>query len=145
MAGRPRVSLPVVRRAATFGAADGVTVLIGLLISLASDPGALFRAALGASVAELVGMSAGQWLSDEAAGPVPAIANGSASFLACFIPVLPFLWLHGMIAIVVSVILVVAVATAITSLREERGFRAFTMTFGVLALAAVLCWAATLI
>jgi hypothetical protein len=150
MAGRPpaaraRGSLLALRQPVTFGAADGLTVLVGLLISLAGDPHALLRAAVGAGVAELVGMSAGQYLSDEAAGPAPAIANGSASLTACLLPALPFLWLAGTAAIAASAALVAGVATLITITRPEHGLRAFAMTFGILALAAALCWAATLI
>ena len=144
-AARLRAGLLAVRQPVTFGAADGLTVAIGLLISLAGDPRALLRAALGAGVAELVGMSAGQYLSDEAAGPAPAAANGSASLVACLLPALPFLWLDGVTAIVASVLLVAAVATMITVTRPEHGLRAFAMTFGILALAAALCWLATLL
>lgn len=139
-----RGGLSILRQPVTFGSADGLTVLIGLLISLAGDPHALVRGAVGAGVAELVGMSAGQWLSDEGAGPVPAVANGSSSLVACLVPALPFLWLHGTTAIAASVVLVTGIATLITFMRKEHGFRAFAMTFGILALAAVLCWAASL-
>ena len=56
-------SLRNLKAPVTFGAADGVTISLGLVVSLTGQPRALFYAALGAGLAELVGMTAGQWLS----------------------------------------------------------------------------------
>ena len=95
-----------------FGAADGVTIVLGLLVSLTGQPHALFHAALGAGLAELVGMTAGAWLSDEKAGVAPAIANGGAAFLACTAPALPYLAATGWPAMSASLVLVGAVGEA---------------------------------
>ena len=45
-----RVKSPLIRPM-VFGAADGVTIVLGLLVSLTGQPHALFRATLGAAVA----------------------------------------------------------------------------------------------
>lgn len=128
-----------------FGAADGVTIVLGLLVSLTGQPHALFRAALGAALAELVGMTAGQWLSDEKAGFGPALANGGAAFLACTAPALPYLAATGWPAMAASLVLVAAVAGVISLLRPEKGSLAVVQTFGILLAAALLCWAASAI
>lgn len=139
------VSLSPLKRAATFGAADGVTIVLGLLVSLTGQPHALFHAALGAGLAELVGMTAGAWLSDEKAGLAPAFANGGAAFLACTAPALPYLAATGWPAMAASLVLVGAAAGLISILRPEKGALAFATTFGILAIAAGLCWTASLI
>lgn len=139
------VILSRLRQPFTFGGADGTTVLLGLLVSLAGQPHALVRAATGAGLAELVGMTAGAWLSDEKSGFGPALANGAAAFGACLLPALPFTVMTGWPAAGTSVIAVVLVAATVALLRPERGVLAFAQTFGILAAAAVLCWAASLI
>lgn len=133
------------RSPVTFGSADGLTVAIGIVISLTGQPHALVRAALGAAVAELVGMSSGAWLSDEKAGFGPALANGGSAFAACIAPALPYAVLSGSAAAGVSVLIVVLAASAIALLRPERGLLAWAQTFAVLGAAAGLCFAASLI
>jgi hypothetical protein len=128
-----------------FGSADGVTIVLGVVVSLAGQPHAVFRAAAGAGLAELVGMTAGAYLSDEKAGLAPAIANGAAACAACVLPAVPYLLGSGWPAMAASIALVAAVASGISLLRPERGLLAFAQTFGILAAAAVLCWATSLI
>lgn len=127
------------------GSADGLTVLLGLLVSLAGQPHALVRASVGAGLAELVGMTAGQWLSDSEDGFRAALANGGAACCACIVPALPYLATGGPLATATSLALVVLTGAGITYLRPERGVRAGAQTFGILAAAAALCWAASLI
>ena len=133
------------KQAATFGAADGVTIVLGLLVSLTGMPHALFHAALGAGTAELVGMTAGQWLSDGESGFRVALANGGAACLACVMPALPYLAATGWPAMAASLVLVASVAGLISLLRPEHGVLAWVQTFGILAVAAGLCAAASLI
>lgn len=133
------------RGPATFGAADGLTLVIGLIVSLSGQPHAMFHAALGGGLAELVGMTAGSWLSDEKAGIWPALANGSASCAACLLPAVPYLALSGAPALAISLTLAAAVGAVISVLRPEKGALAYLTTFGILAGAAALCWAGSLI
>jgi hypothetical protein len=137
---RSRFRAPV-----TFGLSDGVVIALGLLVSLEGQPHALVRAAAGAGLAELVGMSAGQWLSDEPAGPLPAVANGGAALAACVVPAVPYLAGGGPLQLAASLVLVCSVAGVISVLRPERGLLAVVQTYGVLAVAAGLCWAASLL
>lgn len=139
------MKLPALKSAATFGAADGVTLVLGLLVSLSGQPHALFRAALGAALAELVGMTAGAWLSDEKAGLAPALANGGAAFAACVAPAVPYLLASGITAMVSSLALVAGVASVIAVLRPEKGLLAWAQTFAILIAAALLCLAASLL
>ena len=134
-----------IRRPVVFGAADGVTVALGLIVSLTGQPHAVFKAALGAGLASLVGMTAGQWLSSAETGFPVAAANGAAAFTACVLPALPYLAGTGTLAMAVSLTAVVVVAAVITLLRPERGLAAVAQTFGVLLLAALICAAASLI
>ncbi len=130
------------KRQATFGAADGVTIVLGLLVTLTGQPHALFRAALGAGLAELVGMTAGQWLSDGDSGFWAALTNGGAAFAACLIPALPMLAGGGIGPGVTAVVLVAVVAAVISWLRPEKGILAVVQTYGILLAAAGLCAAA---
>ncbi len=128
---------------AVFGAADGVTVVLGLLLALTGSPSAVVKAAVGAGVAEFVGMSAGAWLSGE--GRWPALANGGAALAACLLPAVPYLAFTGTVALTLSVVLVAAVAAAVAWMRPQRSWLAVAQTFGVLAAAAVLVYATSLL
>jgi VIT1/CCC1 family predicted Fe2+/Mn2+ transporter len=132
-------------RPAIMGSADGVTIVLGLLVSLAGQPHALFRAAVGASLAELVGMTAGEWLSDGEGGFGVALANGAAAFAACLLPGVPYLLITGPVALAASLALVAGAAAVIAVLRPEKGPLAWLQTFGILAAAAGLCYAASLL
>lgn len=126
------------------GAADGVTIVLGLLVSLTGTPAAMWHAALGAGLAELVGMTAGMWLSDGKSGFRLAASCGLAALAACVLPAVPYLLLRGPLALVLALALTVAVAAAVAWLRPERGVLAAVQTYGVLLAAAVLCFGASL-
>jgi hypothetical protein len=126
------------------GGADGLTIALGLIVSLAGTQRAMWHAALGAGLAELVGMTAGKWLSDPDAGFSVALANGGAAFAGCLLPALPALFMAGHAALGAELSLVAVVAAAISWLRPEKGVLAVVQTFGILAVAAGLCWAAGL-
>jgi hypothetical protein len=134
------------KRQAVFGAADGVTSVLGLLVTLTGHPSVLFKAALGVGLAELVGMTAGAWLSDEDdEGFLPALTNGAASCAAILLPAAPYLFLRGTSAIVAAILLIGFIAGVISWLRPEKGFLALAETYGVLLIAAAICTAATFI
>lgn len=135
----------VLRSQAVFGAADGVAAVIGL-VALVGQPHALVRAALGVALAELVGMTAGAWLSDEEhAGFLVALANGGAAFVTVLAPALPFVFLHGPPAIAVSGAVILGIGALISALRAEKGVPAVLKTYGVLLVAAFVCVAAAFI
>jgi hypothetical protein len=132
-------------RQAVFGGADGVVLAAGFVASFTDEPHSLVKAAVAAGLAELVGMTAGCWLSDSGGGFWPALANGGGAFAACVLPALPCLGASGAWALIPSVALVAAVAGVIAWLRPEKGALAVVQTFGVLLVAAGLCYAAGLI
>ncbi len=128
------------------GAADGVVIVLGLLLSLAiHQPGAIWHAAVGAGLAELVGMTSGMWLSDGRSGFVPALVCGAAAGSACVAPAVPYLVATGGLALAASLALIAATAAVISWLRPERGVLAVVQTYGVLITAAGLCTAAAAI
>jgi hypothetical protein len=131
------------RPLAVFGAVDGLTLVIGLVLGLAvsRQPGAaLWHAALAGGAGELVGMSSGQYLSDKESGWWPALACGVASAAACLAPGVPFAvpGLSRWLAVTAACAVAVAVAAGIAWLRPERGAAAVTRTFGILAAAGTL-------
>lgn len=122
-------------KASVLGAVDGVTVVLGVLFSLAGHPDLVVPTAISVAVAEAVGMAAGEWLSDSSNGFGGAIAIGIAVLLGSIIPALPWLWLRGTPAIVASIVVLLALAAVITVLRGGRGpRRAAIETFGVLGI-----------
>jgi hypothetical protein len=134
------------KKQAVFGAADGVAAVIGL-VALTGQPHALVKAAIGVGLAELVGMTAGAWLSaDEGeTGFWHALANGAAAFACVTVPAVPFVFLRGWPAVAASLCVIVAIGAGISVLRTERGWPAVAKTYGVLAVAAVVCVAAAFI
>jgi hypothetical protein len=133
-----------IRRQAVFGGADGIVLAIGFVVSFTGQPHALVKAALAAGLAELVGMTAGCWLSDSGSGLWPALANGGGALAACFAPAVPYLLAHGLAALIPSLLIVAGVAGVISWLRPSRGILAAAETYGVLAVAAALCWLVSL-
>jgi hypothetical protein len=134
-------SRAAIRSQSVFGAADGTTIAVGLVVALHRHPGAMFAAAAGAGLAELAGMTGGAWLAGE--GKLPAAANGGAAAAACMLPAVPYLVTSGTAALAAAVILALAIGAVIAWLRPEKGLLAVVETYGVLAAAAVLCWGAS--
>lgn len=133
------------KKHAVFGAADGVAAVIGL-VALVGQPHALFKAAIGVALAELVGMTAGAWLSaDEGTGFWHALANGGAAFVTVTAPAVPFAFLGGWEALVCALVIIASIGAVISWLRTERGVAAVSKTYGVLVVAAVVCVAAAFI
>jgi len=126
---------------AVFGGVDGLTMFLGLVAGLViahQGNTAVWHAALGGAAGELVGMTAGQHLSDPNSGWLPALACGAAGALACVLPGLPFLAAHGSAAVAAALVIAAAVAAVIAWLRPEHGLIAIARTYGILAAAGVL-------
>lgn len=105
----------------------------------------MWHAAVGAGLAELVGMTAGMWLSDGHAGLPVAVSCGAAAAAACIAPAVPYLAVSGLTALLASLGLTAAVAGLVAWLRPERGALAVAQTYGVLIAAAALCYGASLL
>ncbi len=122
------------------GAADGLVIVLGLVVGLIvarQSDSAVWHAALSAGVAELVGMTQALWLSDERSRFPRALACGCASLVACALPAVPFLLVPGRWALPVAVGLALAVAGVIAWLRPQHGWAAVAQTYGGLLVAAV--------
>jgi hypothetical protein len=139
------VGVSVKRAPVILGSADGLTIVLGLLVSLTAHPSAMWHAALGAGLAELVGMTAGMWLSDGESGFRLALSCGVASLAACVLPAVPYLAVSGLLALGLALGVTAAVAAAVSWLRPEKGILAAVQTYGVLIVAAGLCYGASLI
>lgn len=130
-----------------FGSADGLVAFLGVLAGLVvarQQAAAVWHAALGVGLAETVGMTLGQYWSAKEDGLKAALACGLASGVACIVPAAPYAVTRGAAALAASLVLTACVALAICWLRPERGWAAVLHTFGLLALAAVLCGASGL-
>lgn len=135
-------------RPAVLGSADGLTIVLGLIVGLAvsrQPSSAVWHAALAGGLAELVGMTAGMWLSEGDSGFRVALTCGVASLGACVLPAVPYAAGGGFAALLAALVLVAAAAGAISWLRPERGILAAVQTYGVLVVAAVLTGAVALI
>lgn len=118
--------------AAVFGAFDGVTSSLGVLLGLASHPSIVLPAAVGVGAAETVGMAAGQWLSDSDDG------LGAATGAGCVTPALPYALAHGTVAAAAACVLVLALTAGIALLRSAPGARVrpFAQSYAILAAVA---------
>jgi hypothetical protein len=137
----PDPDLATVRQLATFGMVDGLIVVTGLILGLVvarQAPAAVWHAALAGAAGELVGMSAGQHLSDPDSGWRPALACGTAGGIACVLPALPYLAWHGTAALAAALTVAAMVAAVVTWLRPERGMAAVIRTYGILIGAGLL-------
>lgn len=126
-------------RPAVFGTFDGVTAVLGILLSLHGHPGWVLPSALGLAVAEGVGMAAGEWLSDSGSGFAASGVIGAATALGSLLPAVPFAVLPMPWAAVASALALVALGVGISAIRSrDRGWgRGLLETFGVLAAALI--------
>lgn len=129
------------REPVILGAADGLVIVLGLVVGLAvarQPASAVWHSALGAGVAELVGMTAGVWLADNESGFAAAAACGTAALAACVAPAVPYRLGSGAAALGATLALVTGVGAVVAWLRPQHGTVAVAQTFGVLVAAAVL-------
>lgn len=128
-------------RLAIFGSADGLTLFLGLVLGLvvsSQTSSAIWHAALGGASGELVGMSAGQWLSDRSSGIWVALACGIAAAAACILPAWPFLVFPADQARIAALGIAVIIAGVIAWARPEHGWVAIADTYGILIGAGLL-------
>jgi|SRR5665213_1759668 len=92
---------------AIFGAFDGLTSGLGVLIALLLQHQGqihLFNIVLGLAVSSGLSMGYGEWLADGEGVERRAFVIGGATGLGTFIPALPFILLHGFFAYAFSLI-----------------------------------------
>ncbi len=130
-----------VRGPLVFGMVDGCTLILGLFLGeiIARQSGAaLWHAALGGGLAELGGMSLGQYWATPEAGKASAACNGLGAASTAIIAGLPFALSSRHLATIISAALIIAEAVIICVLREETGKVAVARTFGLLLAAGAM-------
>jgi VIT1/CCC1 family predicted Fe2+/Mn2+ transporter len=128
---------------AIFGSFDGMTSAMGIMLPLLSSPHELLLGALGVGIASTIGMGLGEWQSDSSSGWKPAVAMAVASGAGVLIPVIPFLFLSGSAALLVSIAIVISVTAFIAKERvsEKRSYwKAARESFTILAITALAVW-----
>lgn len=128
-----------------FGLFDGVTAIMGVLVALVSKgSSAILLAAIGLAIAEAVGMGAGEFLSDSDTGIKGSAAIGLGAVAGILAPVIPWLFVHGSVALISSIMIALLIGILIGKLRS-KGLRGYIESLGVLLLAGGLTTIFTLI
>lgn len=121
-----------------FGAFDGMTSVWGVVIALLSRGShAIILAAIGLAIAAGVGMGAGEYLGDNKSSLKQAWVMMLATVFGTIVPVLPYLFLHGAVALGISIAITLALC-AVIGRERDKGLRGYLETYGVLTLAGVL-------
>jgi hypothetical protein len=129
---------------AIFGTFDGATSAVGVVGAsvIAGVPASsLIVAAVGLAVASMVGMGAGQWLSDTTpAGRIRrAVVMAAATLVGSLLPVVPFIVGGGRTAnSAAAAIITLGVGGVIAELRPGPRVRTYAVTFLILLLASAL-------
>lgn len=134
-------------RMAVFGSFDGLTCTVGIMFGALLTNGAVFVLVLALAVSEAVSMAAGEWLADDEQDGNRrrrVIVMGLSSFVACLVPAIPFLFCSGVLAVVLTGLLVLAAAAVIAEIRPGPRGSSYLKTYGVLIAAAVLAAGASL-
>lgn len=121
---------------AIFGSFDGLTSVLGIIVALLGSPlHVLLAGAAGLAASSAVGMGAGQYLGDADRSVRRALAMALSTIIGTIIPVVPFLFLPRVAAVVVASVLVIVFGVLVA---KKRGGdrRSYLETFGVLMLAA---------
>jgi VIT1/CCC1 family predicted Fe2+/Mn2+ transporter len=123
--------------ATIFGLSDGCMSMLGVLLYLLHDQGAIFPAALMGGISAAVSMAGGEWMSDSDNGLGAASIMGLATGAGAILPAVPFAFARGAAAIsgTVAVCIVIGVTVGIMRSRgssHSRGFE-LAVTFAMLA------------
>jgi VIT1/CCC1 family predicted Fe2+/Mn2+ transporter len=128
-------------QSATFGTFDGATSSYGVTFAMFAQhqhPVAFVAPIVGLAIASAAGMGGGEAASGEGEDlGRRAVVMAVASIFGVIVVALPFFYLHGVAALVISLALAVALGIAIALRRSgDLGRRkAWILTFGVLAVA----------
>ena len=120
---------------AVFGGVDGLVATVGIVLGVgiaSHGTGPVWHAVLALFVAEGIGMSVSEFLSDNETGLRGASIMGAATGLPILAVGLPWTVLGRSAALVASLLVAVVLAGAIAVLRGG-GCKGWAQTFGVLA------------
>lgn len=135
-----------------FGMFDGLTSLLGVLIPLlASTHMLLFVTCLGLSVSSAISMGLGEYLSSDKtlskrSRMRSSIYMGIFTGIGCFLPVIPYIFIGGTIALVLFILIYVLLTLVVAAMKsKDLGWRnALVQTFLVSLAAVVVVVAATI-
>jgi VIT1/CCC1 family predicted Fe2+/Mn2+ transporter len=138
----------VSRPAAIMGLADGTTTGIGLALGMAvaGEPGrAIWLAGLSGGLAAFPGMASGRYQSQPDDGIPGAAVCGLATTAGSVLVVLPYLLTSGRAALTAAAAVTLALCAVVAVIRDQAGWRAWALSYGITAVAAGLCLAGGLI
>jgi VIT1/CCC1 family predicted Fe2+/Mn2+ transporter len=126
---------------AIFGSFDGLTSVLGVIVTLLGAPlHVLLAGAIGLAASSAVGMGAGQYLGDDDRSIRKALSMAISTVVGTLIPVAPFLIFGRVAATVTAGVLVIVFGVVVSEVRRREvnctSVRAYAETFAVLALAA---------
>lgn len=130
------------RSAAIMGMADGLTTGIGLVLGMVITHQthlAIWAAGFSGGLAAFPGMASGRYQSAPEDGRAGAAVCGLATTVGSILVVLPYLVSRGTIALAVSCAVAFVLCALVALIREQRGWRAFALSYGITAAAAGLC------
>jgi len=119
---------------AVFGAFDGMTSVIGVIVALLSaSPSSVVKAVIGLAVASAVGMAAGEYLGDPDRSLRNAAVMGGATLVGTLLPAIPFFLTSGHVAQVLGGLIAVGMCAVIAAYRShfESTVRSWVETFSI--------------
>ena len=128
--------------AAIMGMADGLTTGIGLVLGMSvthQPTAAIWAAGLSGGLSAFPGMASGRYQSDPDDGKAGAAVCGLATTLGSVAVALPYAVTRGAAALVASCAIAAVLCALVAWIREEHGWRAFALSYGITAAAAGLC------
>lgn len=140
--------MKIPRAPAIFGVADGMTCAMGIAIGLVlihAPAASIFAAGFSAGLAEFPGMASGQYQSAPRDGWLAAIVCGLASTIGALLPVTPWLFWHGMSALLLSLAIAAVMCYLIAVFQVDKTWRTYAISFGVTAIAIGLCIAGSFV
>lgn len=137
------------RAPAIFGMSDGMVCAAGIvagLIIVHAAPGLVWSAAFSAGLAEFAGMAAGQFESAPNEGWFAAFVCGLASLIGAVAPAFAYLFLSGVTALAVSLLVTAILCGFIAHIMPGRhGWKSYLISYGVMTAAILLCVAGAFI
>lgn len=128
----------------SFGMADGLATILGLLLPLSLNgrsTAVVLEAAIGVAVASAIGMAAGEWLGDGSGSLRRAALMGLASLMSILLPAGAYGLTTGVWRVVAVTLVILALACVVAWYRPPVGWhpRGWIQTFGILAAVATVC------
>jgi VIT1/CCC1 family predicted Fe2+/Mn2+ transporter len=134
--------LKISRPALIMGLADGMTTGAGLVLGMSvahQVRAAIWLAGLSGGLAAFPGMASGRYQSEPADGYLGAAVCGLSTTFGSVLVVLPFVVAAGTAAVVAALCITAVLCAVVAVLREQSGWRAWALSYGITAAAAGLC------